>query len=105
MRDRPPARRTGGEAWLLGPRFYLGIKKLGGVGRRKPREEISSSTHSLGLRTMAEEEKEREKEKSQTSLVVQWLRIQLPMQRTWVQTLVQEDSTCCGVTKPICHSY
>ena len=29
------------------------------------------------------------------SLVVQWLRIHLPMQRTWVRALVQEDPTCC----------
>ena len=28
-----------------------------------------------------------------TSLVVQWLRICLPMQRTWVRSLVQEDLT------------
>ena len=28
------------------------------------------------------------------SLVVQWLRIRLPMQGTWVQALVQEDPTC-----------
>ena len=28
-----------------------------------------------------------------TSLVVQWLRLHLPMQRTQVQSLVQEDST------------
>ena len=34
-----------------------------------------------------------------TSLVIQWLRIRLPMQRTWVWSLVQEDSTCCGATK------
>ena len=30
-----------------------------------------------------------------TSLVVQWLRICLPMQGTRVQSLVWEDSTCC----------
>ena len=35
-----------------------------------------------------------------TSLVVQWLRICLPRQGTWVRSLVQEDSTCCGATKP-----
>ena len=41
----------------------------------------------------------------QDSLVVQWLRIHLPVEGTWVQSLVREDSTCCGATKPICHSY
>ena len=34
-----------------------------------------------------------------TSLVSQWLRICLPTQGTWVWSLVQEDSTCCGATK------
>ena len=40
-----------------------------------------------------------------TSLVVQWLRICLPMQGTWVRSLVQEDPTCCGATKPIHHNF
>ena len=40
-----------------------------------------------------------------TSLVVQWLRICLPMQGTRVQALVQEDLTCCGATKPVRHNY
>ena len=34
-----------------------------------------------------------------TSLVVQWLRICLPMQGTLVQSLVQEDPPCRGATK------
>ena len=42
---------------------------------------------------------------SRTSLVVQWLRIQLPMQRTWVHSLVQEDPTCHGATKLVFHNY
>ena len=39
------------------------------------------------------------------ALVVQWLRICLPMQGTRVQALVQEDPTCRGATKPGCHNY
>ena len=39
------------------------------------------------------------------SLVVQWLRICLPMQGTWVQSLVQEDPTGLGATKTMCHNY
>ena len=35
-----------------------------------------------------------------TSLVVQWLRIRLPMQGTRVRALVWEDPTCRGATKP-----
>ena len=34
------------------------------------------------------------------SLVVQWLRILLPMQGMRVQSLVQEDSSCHNATKP-----
>ena len=43
--------------------------------------------------------------KIRTSLVVQWLRIRLPMQGTWVRALVQEDPTCCGAAKPVHYSY
>ena len=39
------------------------------------------------------------------SLVVQWLRIRLPMQVTWVRALVREDPTCRGATKPVRHNY
>ena len=37
--------------------------------------------------------------------MVQWLRIRLPMQGTQVQSLVREDPTCHGATKPGCHNY
>ena len=40
-----------------------------------------------------------------TSLVVQWLRIHLPMQRTQVRSLVQEDPTCHGATSPFHHNH
>ena len=43
--------------------------------------------------------------KCRASLVVQWLRICLPMQGTWVQFLVWEDPTCCGAMKPMCQSH
>ena len=42
---------------------------------------------------------------SGTSLVAQWLRIHLPTQGTRVRSLVQEDPTCHGATKPMCHNY
>ena len=38
---------------------------------------------------------------SGASLVVQWLRIRLPMQGTRVRALVREDPTCRGATKPV----
>ena len=39
------------------------------------------------------------------SLVVQWLRICLPMQGTRVRALVREDPTCRRATKPVRHNY
>ena len=39
------------------------------------------------------------------SLVVQCLRIHLPMQGTQVRSLVREDPTCHGATKPVHHNY
>ena len=39
------------------------------------------------------------------SLVAQWLRILLPMQGTQVRSLVREDPTCRGATKPVRHNY
>ena len=38
------------------------------------------------------------------SLVVWWLRTCLPTQGTQAWSLVLEDPTCCGATKPISHS-
>ena len=40
-----------------------------------------------------------------TSLEVQWIRICLPTQGTWVQSLVWEDSTCLRAMKPVHHNY
>ena len=39
------------------------------------------------------------------SLVVQWLKIRLTTQGAEVQSLVREDSTRCGATKPTHHGY
>ena len=39
------------------------------------------------------------------SLVAQWLRIHMPMQGTRVRSLVREDPTCHGATKPVRHNY
>ena len=38
------------------------------------------------------------------SLVVQWLRICLAMQGTQLLSLVLDDLTCLGATKPVCHN-
>ena len=43
--------------------------------------------------------------KAKASLVVQWLRICLPTQRTPVQSLVWKDPPCHGATKSVCHNF
>ena len=37
--------------------------------------------------------------------MLQWVRIYLPMQGTWVWSLVWEDATYLRATKPMCHKY
>ena len=44
------------------------------------------------------------KNSSGASQVAQWLRIRLPMQGTGVWALAQEDPTCRGAAKPMCHN-
>lgn len=40
-----------------------------------------------------------------TSLVIQWLRIRLPIQGAWIWSLVGKDPTCDRATKPVRFSY
>ena len=42
---------------------------------------------------------------SLASLIVQCLKICLAIQETQVQSLSQQDPTCHGATKPVCHDY
>ena len=37
--------------------------------------------------------------------LAQWWKIHLPVQETWVWSLVWEDPTCCRATNPMCHNY
>ena len=46
-----------------------------------------------------------QEETGRASLLVQWLRIRLPMQGTRVRALVWEDPTCRGTTKLVHHNY
>ena len=39
------------------------------------------------------------------SLLAQWLRICLPMQETWVRSLIQEDPIGHEATAPVCHNF
>ena len=47
----------------------------------------------------------KKKNKYRASLLAQWIRTYLLMQETRVQSLVQEDSTCRGVTKLMGHNF
>ena len=40
----------------------------------------------------------------EASLVAQLIRILLPMQETWVRSLIQEDLTSCRASTPRCHN-
>ena len=37
--------------------------------------------------------------------MAQWWRICFPMQETWVPSVIWEDPTCHGATKPLSHNY
>ena len=50
------------------------------------------------------ERKGTKKTETGACLVVQWLRIHLPMQGTQVQSLLQEDSSGLGTAGPVCHN-
>ena len=43
--------------------------------------------------------------RQRTSLVVQWLRIHLPMEGMWVRSRVGEGPTCCRAAKLVCQHY
>ena len=47
----------------------------------------------------------KQKKIKKASLVVQLLRIRVPMQGTQVWALVHEDPPCHGATKPVHHNY
>ena len=67
-----------------------------------------SNNITLYLKELEKEKQIKPKIRSKeigTSLVEQWLGICLPMQGTWVQSLVGEDPTCHAATKPMCHNY
>ena len=70
------------------------------------KRESMKSTIIEGKKTKMENMKKKVKRinSSETSLVVQWLIIRLPMQGTRVQSLVREDPTYRRATKPV-HNY
>ena len=72
------------------PQGYLPVTAHGGGRTRKSGSERCPAGNGSVLNAAR-----------RTSLMVQWLRFHLPAQGTQVQSLVQEDPTCCGATRPL----
>ena len=65
----------------------------------------SSSTQEMVPLSSQVQIRSSQKQRCWASLVVQWLRICLPVQGTQVRALIQEDPTGRGATKPVHHNY
>ena len=63
------------------------------------------SSEPQNLEAGKKKKKLQKNEQGWTSLMTQWVRICLPMQGTWVWSLIWEDPTCCRTTKPISHNH
>ena len=97
---------SGGEYWLLGillrsqsggkrwMAFYV-LSRGWWFSECGPRIPEGGTQHQHHLRNA----------KFGASPVVQWSRTQLSKHGTRVPSLVQEEPTCCGATKPLCRNY
>ena len=85
---------------MISFKFCYGLKqKLKAVNKN---ENLCKAKQSLLLQAIILNFIEKE---HRASLVVQWLRICLPMQETWAWSLVQEDSTGREVIMAVHHNY
>ena len=81
-----------------------GTKIPHATGQLSPHAATTEPTRSEAHKPL-ESPRATTKTQRKASLVAQWLRIRLPMQATQARTLVLEDPTCHGATKPVCHNY
>ena len=58
-----------------------------------------------GVELTSQREPSRTNEGRDGASLVQWLRIHLPVQETWVRLLVREDPACWGAAKPMSHNH
>ena len=86
---------------LLDPKFKKVVIKM----LTELRKIINRNTDHCNKELEAIKMNQSKIDNSGTSLVVQWLRILLPMQGTQVQALVREDPTCHRATKSVHHYY
>ena len=76
--------------------FTMATKRIKYLGINLPK--AVKDLYSENYKTLMKEIKDG------ASLVVQWLRVCLPMQGTRVRALVWEDPTCRGATGPVSHN-
>ena len=95
-----PETQTQALAWETIPHMPNGLVIKG--GKKKKAQEENKWKQTDKKPTVNSKDKSNQ---TGTSLLVQWLRIWLPMQGTWVRSLVWEDPTCHGATKPMCHNH
>ena len=85
--------------WLA--HFFMTSRKYSFRNGNTPPSKIHTEGEKLGTKIIGK----KKKITGRTSpVVVQGLRIHLPMQEIWVRSLVQEDSTYPGATHPVCHN-
>ena len=82
------------QSWLHIRVTARALKKIPGVQIHTPNQLNLNPWGHLNLKNLP-----------QASLVVQWQRIRLPMQETWVRFLIWEDPTWCRAAVPVGHSY
>ena len=92
--------------WMASGRWSSEVKK------RIPMEYLSGFFTTTGTKWYIKQKKKkfqnwdkRQKACEKASLMAQWYRICLPMQKTGVQSLVQYDATCHGATNSKCHNH
>ena len=76
---------------------------IGRLGMAEMVKEVQSEVLGSPWKIKAGIQSESEVSKGVSS-VVQWLQMCLAMQRTRVQSLVQEDPTFCAAAKPVSHN-
>ena len=114
MSDQSKQNRTWGStleeslpSWVTWTSWWTSV----GLCDRKTRKEVTQQylkflpTLETAILHVALPKQLKSKYSSRDFPGVQWLRIRLPKQGTWVQSLVQENPTCHGATKPMHHSY
>ena len=76
---------------LAGLHFHLSV-----CSQKKPLR--SNPDHCSSPNLFKKKKMMNTKQGLRASLVAQWIRISLPVQKSWVRSLIWEDPTCCGGT-------